>query len=366
MEQTIVECTINNNNNNSEYHKEEEDEEEAKTDVEIWRYVFGFTEMALVKCAIDLGIADVIHKNAGSISLIELASTLKCSESSLYRIMRFLTHRKIFNQTQTSQGNLVYSQTSLSRRLLSHVKNNMAPFILLESSPVMLAPWLALSNRVQEKNKSAFDEANGEDVWSYACKNVDHSKLINDAMACDARVVVPQIIKDCPKLFEGLGSVVDVGGGNGTTLSMLVKGFPWIQGINFDLPHVVSQGVVCEGVHHVGGDMFDCIPKADAAYIMWVLHDWGDDECIKILKKCKEAIPKDKGKVVIVEGILEEDKNDKFEDARLLLDMVMLAHTTNGKERTFKEWSCLLNKAGYHHFHVNSIDAVQSVIEAYP
>ncbi|KNA03838.1 hypothetical protein SOVF_205310 [Spinacia oleracea] len=360
MEQTVLRDVTNGE------HRGKEEEEEAQASVDIWRYVFGFTEMAIVKCAIDLGIADVLHKNGGSMSLAELASSLKCPPPSLYRVMRFLAHRKIFRQSQTSQGTLVYTQTPLSRRLLSKGENNMAAFIQLESSPVMLAPWLGLSNRVQEKGDSAFDAANGEDVWSYACNNLAHSKLINDAMACDARVVVPQIIKGCPALFDGVSSFVDVGGGDGTTSSMLVKGFPWIQGINFDLPHVASQGVICERVQHVGGNMFESVPKADVAFITWVLHDWGDEECIQILRKCKEAIPKDKGKVIIVEAVIEEDAEDKFEDARLTLDMVMLAHTTNGKERTFKEWSCLLNKAGFGHFDVKPIQAVQYVIEAYP
>lgn len=347
-------------------HQGKEDEEEAQASVDIWRYVFGFTEMAIVKCAIDLGIADQLHKNGGSMSLTELASSLKCPQTSLYRIMRFLAHRKIFSQSQTDQGNLVYTQTPLSRRLLSDGEINMAALILLESTPVMLAPWLGLSKRVQEKIDSAFDAAHGEDVWSYANNNLAHSQLINHAMACDARIVVPQIIKGCPNLFQGVSTFVDVGGGNGTTSSMLVEGFPWTQGINFDLPGVVSDGVPHERVQHVGGNMFDSIPKADVAFIMWVLHDWGDDECIEILKKCKEGIAKDKGKVIIVEAVIEEDTNDKFEDARLMLDMVMMAHTTNGKERTFKEWSCLLNNAGFSHFNVNPIQAVQSVIEAYP
>ncbi|XP_021753002.1 (RS)-norcoclaurine 6-O-methyltransferase-like [Chenopodium quinoa] len=362
MEQIILRDVITN----GEHNNEKEDDEEAQASVDIWKYVFGFTEMAIVKCAIDLGIANVLHRNGGSMSLTELASSLKCPAPSLYRVMRFLAHRKIFKLSQTSQSTLVFAETPLSRRLLSQGKNSMAAFIQLESSPVMLAPWLGLSNRVQEKDGSAFDAANGEDVWSYASNNIAHSKLINDAMACDARVVVPQIINECPSLFDGVSTVVDVGGGDGTASSMLVEGFPWTQGINFDLPHVASEGLPCERVQHVGGNMFESIPKADVAFIMWVLHDWGDDECIQILKNCKEAIAKDKGKVIIVESVIEEDAKDKFEDVRLMLDMVMLAHTTNGKERTFKEWSCLLNKAGFGRFDVNPIQAVQSVIVAYP
>ncbi|KAL2925169.1 Acetylserotonin O-methyltransferase [Bienertia sinuspersici] len=342
-------------------------EEEALASVDIWKYVFGFTEMAMVKCAIDLGIADVLHKNGGSMSLSELSSSLNCPPPTLYRLMRFLKHRKIFSQTQTSHGTIVYAQTPLSRRLSSHEEKNLAALILLESTPIMLAPWLGLSNRIKGKSASAFDAANGEDVWSYASNNLAHSKVINDAMACDARVVVPQIIKECPNLFDGVSSVVDVGGGNGTTSSILVKGFPWIQAINFDVPHVVSSNVdYNEQVQHVGGNMFESIPKADVAFMKWVLHDWGDEECIQILQQCKEAIPKDNGKVIIVEAIIDDGTKDEFEDTRLMLDMVMWAHTTNGKERTLKEWSYLLKEAGFCQYNVKHIQAVQSVIEAFP
>ncbi|KAL9238418.1 hypothetical protein vseg_012841 [Gypsophila vaccaria] len=230
----------------------------------------------------------------------------------------------------------------------------------------MLAPWLGLSKRVLQETCSAFDDVHGEDVWRFASENQIHSKLINDAMASDARVVIPRVIKECPKLFDDVCYVVDVGGGDGTTLCMLVKGYPWIKGINFDLTHVIEANLPCEGVEHVSGNMFDSVPKGDVVVIKWVLHDWGDEECIQILKNCKEAIPKDKGKVIILEGVLAEETSDQLEDARLMLDMVMMAHTTNGKERTFNEWSDVLLKAGFSRVDVTPIHAVQSVIEAYP
>jgi hypothetical protein len=97
-----------------------------------------------------------------------------------------------------------------------------------------------------------------------------------------------------------------------------------------------------------------------------VLHDWGDKECIQILKKCREAVPEDKGKVIIVEAVIEEAQVDKLTDVRLALDMIMMAHTTIGKERTFKEWGFLLSEAGFRRYTVKPIRAVQSVFEAFP
>ncbi|GLJ07297.1 hypothetical protein SUGI_0063830 [Cryptomeria japonica] len=46
-----------------------------------------------------------------------------------------------------------------------------------------------------------------------------------------------------------------------------------------------------EGVKYVGGDMFKEVPSADAVFMKWVLHDWGDEDCVKILKQCRKAIP---------------------------------------------------------------------------
>eukprot|EP00257_Ricinus_communis_P021688 XP_015581226.1 acetylserotonin O-methyltransferase [Ricinus communis] len=354
----------NTRRSDSTIRDEEEEEEEA--DVEIWKYVLGFSKIAAVKCAVELGLADAIESNEAPMTLFELSSTLGCAPSSLYRIMRFPVHQKIFKEKPTSQGTTGYEQTPLSRRLLRQGENSMADFILMESSPDMLAPWQCLSNRVRGNIHSAFEESHGQHLWKHTEANPAHSKLFNDAMACDARIIVPSIIEVCPEVFNGVKSVVDVGGGNGTTLGLLVKASPWIQGINFDLPHVVSVALECDGVKHVGGDMFDSVPQADAAFLMWVLHDWNDDECIQILKKCKEVVPEDNGKVIIVEVVIGEAKDDKLEYVRLMLDMVMMAHTNTGKERASKEWESVIQKAGFRSHTIKTVGAMQSIIVVAP
>ncbi|KAK7317169.1 hypothetical protein RJT34_01165 [Clitoria ternatea] len=345
----------------------EKEEEEAQ--VEIWRYIFGFVETAVVKCAIELGIAEAIENHENPMTLSEMSSTLKCDPSHLNRIMRFLTRRKIFKAIE-GKG---YTHTPLSRRLMRKGEHSMASFILLESSPVMLAPWHGLSARVLTRGNPSFKEAHGDDVWGYAAANLDHSKLINEAMACDAKLVMPLVVGSCrSEVFEGIKSMVDVGGGNGTAIGIVVEACPWIRGINFDLPHVIAEAPPSHAVQHVPGDMFLTVPKADAAFLMWVLHDWGDEECIEILKKCREAIPKENGKVIIVEAVIEEGETGKHErepdglrDVGLMLDMVMMAHTNYGKERTLREWEYVIKMAGFSAYTVKSIHAVQSVIIAF-
>ncbi|XP_027337738.1 acetylserotonin O-methyltransferase-like [Abrus precatorius] len=345
--------------------EKEEEEEEAQAQVDIWRYIFGFVELAVVKCAIELGIAEAIEAHGRPMTLSEISTTLGCDPSLLNRIMRFLTHRKIFKAIPTSHGYPGYAQTPLSRRLMKTGQHSMAALILLESSPVMLAPWHCLSARVLANGNPSFEKAHGEDVWRYAASNLDHSNLINEAMACDSKLVMPIIIESCSEAFDGLNSLVDVGGGNGTTMSVLVKACPWIRGITFDLPHVIAEAPKCDGLEHVAGDMFQSVPKADAAFLKWVLHDWGDEECIDILKKCREAVPEENGRVIIVEAVIEGGKHDGLKDVGLMLDMVMMAHTNFGKERTLKEWEYVIQMAGFSKCTVKTIHAVQSVIIAF-
>lgn len=255
--------------------KEIEAEEQAKVD--IWEYVFGFTPMAVVKCAIELHIADVLESHGGAASLAELSSAVGCSPTALRRIMRYLIHRGFFKQ-KGSTPSISYAQTPLSRLLLQNGGNDksMAAFILMESSSVMLAPWHRLSSQASIDGAPApFAAAHGEDVWEYAEQNPSHSKLINDAMACHARLAVSEILDRYSEVFTGIGCLVDVGGGDGTALRSVVKACPWIRrGINFDLPHVVSSVAPrCgdgdgDAVEHVGGNMFEEVPKADAAFIM--------------------------------------------------------------------------------------------------
>jgi AraC-like DNA-binding protein len=250
----------------TQWEKEEEEREEAQAQLDIWKYVYGFVEMAVVRCAIELGIAEAIEKHATPITLSELSSTLKCDPSYLKRIMRFLVHRKIFKIT-TNHDSPSYVQSALSRRLLKNGEHTMAALVMMSSSPQLIATWHGLYHRVLIDRNSAFKKAHGEDAYSYAAEHPEFNDLINEAMACDAKIVVPAVIEGCKEVFDGLNTLVDVAGGNGTTMRFLAKSCPWIKVITFDLPHVIAAAPKCEGVEYVAGDMFASVPKADAVFI---------------------------------------------------------------------------------------------------
>ncbi|KAM3381536.1 hypothetical protein P3S68_007109 [Capsicum galapagoense] len=117
------------------------------------------------------------------------------------------------------------------------------------------------------------------------------------------------MIEHCKGVFEGLKSLVDVGGGTGTVAKVISNEFPELKCYVLDLPHVVEGLEGSNNLSYVEGDMFKSVPCVDAILLKWVLHDWGDEDCIKILKKCKEAIPSKEngGKVIIIETVMDQN-----------------------------------------------------------
>ena len=101
-----------------------------------------------------------------------------CASSHVCECGRQAKYVLFFFLLMLNLGSLLfpgYAQTPLSRRLMRQGEHSMAAFILMESSPVMLAPWLSPSARVQANGTSSFEKAHDEDLWSQTAANPDHS-----------------------------------------------------------------------------------------------------------------------------------------------------------------------------------------------
>lgn len=78
-----------------------------------------------------------------------------------------------------------------------------------------------------------------------------------------------------------------------------------------------------------------------------ILHDWSDDQCVKILKNCYDALP-EFGKVIVVDSLIPEPlETDIFSRFVYLLDIQMYTVFPGAKERTAEELKALATKAGF-------------------
>ncbi|EPS59009.1 hypothetical protein M569_15803 [Genlisea aurea] len=184
-------------------------------------------------------------------------------------------------------------------------------------------------------------------LFEYTSVDPRFNTILNNAMLSQTTLFMNTFL---PKYdgFRGIETLVDVGGGTGITLKMIIDKYPSIHGINFDLPHVISEALPTPGIDHVGGDMFAGIPKANAIFLKWICHDWNDEHCGKLLKNCWDALD-DGGKVILVESIVEKDPDGVtiIKGGVEVADMFMMVVNPGGKERTEMELKSLAQYAGF-------------------
>ncbi|KAL9244537.1 hypothetical protein vseg_018306 [Gypsophila vaccaria] len=348
-----------------------EEVENLQAQAQIINHCFAFADSLALKSAVELHIPDIIHSHGHPVTITEIASKFDSRSPNipvLARVMRALARKNIFTISYNHENKEpLYGLTPASKLLIRDSTQSFAPMFLALSHPMAMAPWHGISSSIKEGGPLPFEATHGVTFWEMSSRVPEFNELFNTGMALVTRVMMNAILEGYKDGFSELeGTLVDVAGGTGNAVAEIVMAHPHIEGINFDLPHVVVTASPLPGVTHVGGDMFKEIPKANTIFVKSVLHNWGDEDCTKILKNMKNAMLDKKGKVIIVETILQSNGKQCVEDAKMTLDLVMTMIFGGGKERTESEWKKLLHHAGFARYNIIRISSLVSIIEAFP
>src|SRR5262249_46175156 len=149
----------------------------------------------------------------------------------------------------------------------------------------------------------------GKPYFDWHAENPEASEIFNKAMAGGPPSRLPALLH--PDFWPGEKLVVDVGGGNGTILTGLLREHPQLCGIVFDQPHLASEVDatiravgLADRCSFVGGNFFVEVPPNGDVYILaFILHDWGDEDAGRILTSCRRAVSAE-GRLVLLEQIV--------------------------------------------------------------
>jgi SAM-dependent methyltransferase len=150
--------------------------------------------------------------------------------------------------------------------------------------------------------------------------------------------------------FSDAEMVMDIGGGSGSQLIAVLKHYPHLKGILFDLPDTVKRSQVniekaglTDRCQAIGGSFFDAIPSGADIYMMrHVIHNWNDADSIKILSNVRAVLP-DNGRVLIIETLVDSEREE--ESFAVWWDLAMFVDD-GGAERTQEEYAALFAKSG--------------------
>jgi O-methyltransferase domain len=294
-----------------------------------------------ISVAARLGVADAIA--GGATTSTEIAAQVGAHGPTLYRLLRALTDHGVFVEGPVDR----FTLTPVGESLRSSVPGSMRRWAIWVGARFQRDAWSDLEQAVRT-GEPAFARVHGTDVFSYLQSHPSDAAIFDGAMKDISGNFLAGILAVYD--FSSYSTIVDVGGGSGTLLAHILQAVPAARGVLFDSPEVVPSAEpvleaagITDRCETVAGDFFSEVPAGADLYILSnIIHDWGDEEALAILRTCRAAMRED-SHLVIIELVLPDDGRPSIGK---LLDLEMLAVTPNGRQRTAAQYTELLTRAG--------------------
>jgi hypothetical protein len=301
--------------------------------------VTGCLVSQLTYVAAKLAIADRLAD--GPKTAAQLASAVDAHPQSLYRVLRALAALGVF--VEDADGR--FALTPLASPLRREAPDSLHAFALMWGETF----WPACGSLLHcvRTGQTAFDHLHGMGAFEYMRQHPQAAEIFDQAMSNLTRVQAAAIVGAYD--FSGVRTLVDVGGGKGTLLAVVLRAHPAMRGVLYERPEVLPAArKALEGEGLLGrcelkrGDFFVSVPEGGDTYALKdVVHDWDDERASAILTNCARAMGP-RAKLLLIErglpprNVLGPGK---------MVDVVMLA-MTGGRERTEPEYAELLSRAG--------------------
>lgn len=325
----------------------------------VWDIIRGMSRYAAVYTVVELRCAD--HLKDGPLTVAELADRCGANPGALARVLRMTAALGLMRQVAPG----TYELTESGRTLCEDAPNSMRPAMLATGEE---GSWLATRAVPETVRTGRVYMARHGSYYDYLAARPAANQAFNEFMRLRSEPVAAAVAARYD--FSDVATLVDVGGGKGTLLAAILNAHPGVRGILLDrenvIPgaraHLAGQGLTdrCE---LVSGDFFAPLPQGADAYILGsVLHNWGDEDALRILGRVREAMPDD-GRVLLVDITLPDDDRPHVGKE---LDMRMLSLFDGGRERTESEYFDLLKQAGLRGRVVTGLPLGLSLVEALP
>ena len=324
----------------------------------IFRLLSGRWVSHLISIAAKLELAD--HLKGGPLTVDELAGASHVQAPALYRVLRALASFGIFAETKARRFKL----TPLAATLQKSVPGSMHAAALMLAERYHQDSWAELLHGLKT-GEVPFFKARGVSIFEYLEKHPEELKVFADTMTNVSSTENPAIVAGYD--FSRIRTLVDVGGGNGSLLTTILRANPKLKGVLFDQPSVSARAKenrhltwkgIAERCTLESGNFFKAVPKGGDAYLMKrVLHDWDDVRCVKILSNCCAAMG-DKGRVLVVDSVIPPGNGPNWGK---LLDIQMFI--IGGRERTKQEFVNVFKEAGLRLTRVVPTNCPLSIVE---
>lgn len=329
---------------------------------QLMQFILGKWISKPIYAAAHLGIADILSD--GPLSIDELAKKTESHGPSLYRVMRALAGVGIFMEKEDG----LFALTPMAELLKKGVLQAVA---IMPNTDWNEKAWSFFLDGIKT-GETPFVKAFGKPIFPWLEENKEARQLLGEANAIKA-TQTHRVIADVYD-FTGIETLADIGGGIGALMVEILKSNPDLNGIVAELALVIPETRKYIGHHHMEERcktmVFDFfqeqknegdLTEAGAYILSHILHDWPDEECLKILRNIRKLM-KPEAKLLVVEMIITDGNSPSMAK---LLDLEMFV-ITGGRERTEEEYRYLFESSGFKLSRTISPPGGVSIMEAIP
>lgn len=295
----------------------------------------GYCVARSLHVAADLGVADYVDD--APVTMADVATRLDVDADALGRILNLLSAHGIF---LVSNGTVSHSDAS--RTLRSDHPQSTRELARMFGLPFFWQTFEALEHSVRTGTPAAA-KVHPEGLWAWLSERSDASAVFNGAMIGKSFGQVAGVVGSYD--FARFRKIADVGGGRGHLLQAILQKWPQTTGVLFEQPHVIDEvgDIASNRLELVAGDFFaGNLPLADAYILMEVIHDWTDDQSLKILRAVRDAAPKG-STLLLVEQLMPGTPGP---DWIKMLDVHMMALFA-ARQRSASEYNRLVEQCGF-------------------
>ncbi len=321
--------------------------------------ITGFWVSQLTATLAHLEVADHLHD--GPKTAARIAELAGSDASATFRLLRAAVEPGLVSHDPDTGR---FASTPLLDRLRASAPDSLRNVAMVWNAPLHWQAWGRFSECVRT-GKNQVTSAVGRSTFEYLAEHPEEADQFSRAMA---ELSIPTIREAVGVIGAAPGtSVVDVGGATGAFALAMLTAHPETHGIVLELPHVTplaEQEIVAQGMQErcraVAGDFFESVPEADLYLLKFVLHDWSDEECVRILQQCRHAM-KPGGRVVVVDmvaGTLDDP------GTAALMDLNMLAIAPGAREHDLADFDRFFAAAGLARTATTELSPPYCVLEA--
>jgi hypothetical protein len=302
----------------------------------------------------EFGIADALKEEPQTVA--DLATACGVNADALGRMLRLLSAYGVFR----SEGDR-FAHSPASELLRTDHPQSMRNLVRMFGFDMNWEIFGEMEHTLKT-GRPAGEKVLPKGFWGYFAEHPEENSIFNAAMAGKAHAQVAAIISAYD--FSQFKVIGDMGGGRGHLLHAILEAVPAAKGVLFDLPHVIQEvaTIGSDRLKLQGGDFFkDRLPECDAYTMMEVIHDWNDEDSIRIFKAIRRSAPSH-AKLLLIEQIVPTDPGPSWSK---MLDIHMLT-LLGGKQRTVREYESLLQRSGFSLQRQIDTPADISILEAIP